>query len=454
MLNQAQVLQTLTTGSNPCAPSLYRKAIGDIDFSGHVFAEPVNLAGAEFVGAVDFSRCVFKQFANFDAAVFRQPAEFRGASFEAGAGFSLTSFGAVAFLQSKVQGQARFWHAHFRERADFSQLRVKANGPRSGEANFSWARFDADAVFTDATFEAPVYFHRPIFRQDVYWDQCLFSGLFWLQGRPTDVLLPRFEVVDFELVGALEALGIFRPDIERHVVRSGQQLSEFVLFNHVLSEEDLRDRLLAHAALTIGDRERLLAAWREGAQPTFARGKRVTFRGAVFSDLEQLRCLYVDLSTVTVDRDVAQSVQKDAFEERLKGEEFDVFISHASEDKVTLARPLAEAMRKLGHAVWLDEHLLEVGDVLRPALDAGLERSRYCLAILSPASLKKDWLRYELERWLQKSARAGQNLLLVWHGVDEHDVAAWFPELATRVALLTARDSVQELAFKLSRAMR
>jgi hypothetical protein len=309
-------------------------------------------------------------------------------------------------------------------------------------------------VFTDATFEAPVYFHRPIFLQDVYWDQCHFGGLFWLQGRPTDVLLPRFEVVDPELVAALEALGIFRPDSERYVVHGGRQLSEFVCFNQVLSEQDLRERLQAHAMLESGDRDRLLAAWREGAQPTFARGKRVSFRGAVFSDLEQLRCLYVDLSVVTVDRDVDQSVQKQAFEARLQGEEFDVFISHASEDTETLARPLAEALRKLGHAVWLDEHVLEVGDVLKAALHAGIERSRYCVAILSRASLKKDWIRYELERWLKKSASAAQNLLLVWHGVSEHDVAAWSPEIASRVALLTDRDSIEELAAKLSRAMR
>jgi hypothetical protein len=105
-------------------------------------------------------------------------------------------------------------------------------------------------------------------------------------------------------------------------------------------------------------------------------------------------------------------------------------------------------------SLWLDEHLLEVSDELKISLNAGIERSRYCLAVLSPASLKKDWTRYELERWLQKSASARQRLLLVWHGVNEQDVAAWSPEAATRVALATDRHTVQELASKLSRAMR
>lgn len=39
--------------------------------------------------------------------------------------------------------------------------------------------------------------------------------------------------------------------------------------------------------------------------------------------------------------------------------EYDVFISHASEDKEEVARPLAEALRKNGLSVWYDEFELK-----------------------------------------------------------------------------------------------
>ena len=45
--------------------------------------------------------------------------------------------------------------------------------------------------------------------------------------------------------------------------------------------------------------------------------------------------------------------------------EYDVFISHASEDKEEVARPLAEALRKNGLSVWYDEFELKIGDSLR-----------------------------------------------------------------------------------------
>jgi hypothetical protein len=45
--------------------------------------------------------------------------------------------------------------------------------------------------------------------------------------------------------------------------------------------------------------------------------------------------------------------------------EWDVFVSHASEDKEGFVRPLAEALKDRGLRVWFDEFTLRVGDSLR-----------------------------------------------------------------------------------------
>ena len=52
---------------------------------------------------------------------------------------------------------------------------------------------------------------------------------------------------------------------------------------------------------------------------------------------------------------------------------FDIFLSHASEDKETFARPLAEQLQAAGLRVWFDEFTLTVGDGLRRSIDRGLE---------------------------------------------------------------------------------
>ncbi len=55
---------------------------------------------------------------------------------------------------------------------------------------------------------------------------------------------------------------------------------------------------------------------------------------------------------------------------------YDVFISHASEDKEGVARPLARHLEALGLRVWLDECVLTLGDSLRRKIDAGLGACR------------------------------------------------------------------------------
>ena len=63
---------------------------------------------------------------------------------------------------------------------------------------------------------------------------------------------------------------------------------------------------------------------------------------------------------------------------------YDVFISHASEDKETFVRPLAELLRNEHIEVWYDEFSLKLGDSLRQTVDLGLSRSRYGVVVLSP----------------------------------------------------------------------
>src|SRR5262249_47919440 len=75
----------------------------------------------------------------------------------------------------------------------------------------------------------------------------------------------------------------------------------------------------------------------------------------------------------------------------------DVFISHASEDKVEIARPLAEALTKKGLTVWFDEYELTLGDRLRRKIEEGLRVSRYGVTILSENFFRKKWPQEELD---------------------------------------------------------
>ncbi|WP_348652424.1 toll/interleukin-1 receptor domain-containing protein [Bradyrhizobium sp. Mp27] len=66
--------------------------------------------------------------------------------------------------------------------------------------------------------------------------------------------------------------------------------------------------------------------------------------------------------------------------------DWDAFISHASEDKDDVARPLANQLAGFGLRVWLDESEIQLGNSLRVKIDAGLVHSRFGIVILSPST--------------------------------------------------------------------
>jgi hypothetical protein len=116
---------------------------------------------------------------------------------------------------------------------------------------------------------------------------------------------------------------------------------------------------------------------------------------------------------------------------------WDLFLSHASEDKDAVARPLAQALRQAGLSVWFDEFTLRLGDSLRRSIDHGLARSRFGIVVISPAFLNKEWPQRELDGLVAREVRGRKVILPVWHDVDVEVVTAYSPTLADRIAART-----------------
>lgn len=88
----------------------------------------------------------------------------------------------------------------------------------------------------------------------------------------------------------------------------------------------------------------------------------------------------------------------------------DFFISHASEDKEAVARPLADELKARGFRVWLDEFELRLGDSLRAKIDEGLRVSRFGVVILSPAFFSKRWPQQELNGLAAREMSGGRKV--------------------------------------------
>jgi hypothetical protein len=124
--------------------------------------------------------------------------------------------------------------------------------------------------------------------------------------------------------------------------------------------------------------------------------------------------------------------------EELAMDQWDAFISHASEDKEAIAIPLAEALRGAGLRVWLDQHELRVGDNLFAKINQGLANSRFGVVVLSPSFLAKDWTNAELGGLMAIKMGGRDVILPVWHGIDKPALVEKAPMLADWVATKTS----------------
>lgn len=114
---------------------------------------------------------------------------------------------------------------------------------------------------------------------------------------------------------------------------------------------------------------------------------------------------------------------------------YDLFLSHASEDKEIIARPLYRALTAKGVTVWFDEAVLKMGDSLRRKIDEGLAKCKYGIVIISPSFLSKKWPQRELDGLVAREATSGNKAILpIWHEIDQATVVRYSPPLADRLA--------------------
>ncbi len=133
---------------------------------------------------------------------------------------------------------------------------------------------------------------------------------------------------------------------------------------------------------------------------------------------------------------------------------YDVFISHASEDKEEFVRPLAEALIESGFDVWFDELTLKVGDSLRQSIDRGLANSRFGVVVFSSAFFAKNWPAYELNGLVAKEMQGKKVILPIWHKVSKDEVTQFSPSLADKIALNSSTNTVAEIAQQLAEVLR
>lgn len=132
----------------------------------------------------------------------------------------------------------------------------------------------------------------------------------------------------------------------------------------------------------------------------------------------------------------------------------DLFISHASEDKASLVRPLANLLRRLGCSVWYDEFELRPGDSLTESIDRGIVTSSFGLIVLSKAFFAKHWTKEELRGLRAMEAGKLATIVPVWLGVTLDDVRAFSPTLADKFAINATSQTIQQISLEILKVVK
>lgn len=136
---------------------------------------------------------------------------------------------------------------------------------------------------------------------------------------------------------------------------------------------------------------------------------------------------------------------------------WDVFISHASEDKDSLVRPLAKQLSEVYKVkVWYDEFSLEYGDSLLKSIEKGLQNSSFGVVVFSNAFFKKAWTDHEYISLSTKEMLLNEKIIIpIWYNITRKEIANYSLVLADKYAIsLSNKFDIDDLAIKIVKIIR
>ncbi|WP_049936322.1 toll/interleukin-1 receptor domain-containing protein [Haloplanus natans] len=124
--------------------------------------------------------------------------------------------------------------------------------------------------------------------------------------------------------------------------------------------------------------------------------------------------------------------------------EYDVFISHANEDKDAVVDALAQQLEALGVDVWYDDDQIQIGDSLMDSLDEGLSGSQYGVIVLSENFIDKNWPESELKALMQRFQQDDVGIMPLRYEIPHQAIVDSYPLLSDLVSRPIAPDMIQD----------
>jgi TIR domain len=127
----------------------------------------------------------------------------------------------------------------------------------------------------------------------------------------------------------------------------------------------------------------------------------------------------------------------------------DVFISYSHQD-YSLAHKLKAELQGLGLSVWIDEHVLQPGDVLTRDIAKGVCKSKVGVVFVSSASKESYWVQSEISLMLFNRRFRDREFIIVPIRVD----ASPFPEELVEMIYANLQEEVEEKILEVAKRIK
>lgn len=154
------------------------------------------------------------------------------------------------------------------------------------------------------------------------------------------------------------------------------------------------------------------------------------------------------------DKEKANEIEEFPSNTVLPRKQYDVFISHASKDKLDYVDGLYLTLRKLGISIFYDSEIISWGDNWKQVILEGTEKSEFAIIVISEQFFGREWTEIELNEFLQKQNESGQKTILpLLHGISIEKLKDHYSDLAEIQSISSERYTTDAIALLLAKEL-
>lgn len=124
-------------------------------------------------------------------------------------------------------------------------------------------------------------------------------------------------------------------------------------------------------------------------------------------------------------------------------------MSHAVEDKITVANDLCRGLEKAGLDIWYSGKELKAGDSLEKTIISALDRSKYGVVVMTPTYIEKNWTRKEYYLLMAKEIKERKVILPVLYNITLEQLAKYDIAIADKWAIRYDGSNMDHVIAKL-----